>query len=166
MRADLLEAQVARFDRDDAGAVSARVRREANLSDAVNRLLLRYREAVDRQGAHTSDESRAVADYLYGLAPRIKQFEILRRGLADTTDEAMLWRQRAEALEQEKGHLEETTADRIAALESDLAARRTEAAALEDELGRAYGTMTWRLRERVLASRGGRFLWRMLDRLR
>jgi predicted nucleic acid-binding Zn-ribbon protein len=142
------------------------VRSEAALSDAIERVVGFYREAVGRDHVSAIDESRASAEYLRGLAPRIKQGEALGCRLAEATEEAERWRKRAEACREELERERRENAKRLAALESNAASQVERVRALESERDRAYGTLTWRLRERVLESRTGRGLRRMIERFR
>ncbi len=124
-----LGAQLDCFDRDDAASVSARVRREAGLSDVVDRLLVLYQESVKTVESSAAAEGRATADYLRGLAPRIKENEQLQLQLTNAVDAALHWQQGAESiagandwLEQEKRRAEQIAA----ALEEENARLRGE----------------------------------------
>ncbi len=157
MSADVLAAQVARYDRDDATAVRDRVRREANLSDVVDRFLVLYREIAGYRAAPPEDEGRANAVYLRALAPRIKQNDEFHVRLADAAEETRQWRHGNERLGESVQWLEACRSR----LEERNAGLESEAHALREELDRAYGTVTWRLRERVLRWRFGRFARRL-----
>jgi len=158
LSADGLAAQLARYDRDDAAAVRDRVRREADLSDVTGRFLALYREIAGGRAASLQEEGRANAVYLRTLAPRIKENDEFHVRLADAVEETRQWRLRAESLGDSVDWFEDSRSrfeERTFGLES-------EAHALREELDRAYGTVTWRLRERLLRTRGGRFLRRLL----
>lgn len=162
-RSETIAAEVARYDRAEAAAVCTRVRREAGRSEAVERMLELYRIAAKPAMASGSDEGRATADYLRTLAPRIKQNDSLHHRLAEALGEADRWRERAESGHGEAELQRGLAATRVAELESEVEQRRGEASALENELGRVYGTITWRLRARVLGTRAGRGLRRMIS---
>jgi hypothetical protein len=189
--ADALAAQISRYDPDEAAAVGALTRREAGLSDAIDRLLTLYASAKGSAPGNATEAGRAMARYIRGLAPAIKENEALRLQRDEALAEAARWRARAEAAEQARAEeVEEmrrvlqaadaekresltdheaslrAAEDRTAALEAEVAARSAEASSVREELARAYGTLTWRLRERVLAVRVGRFMQRLLRRRR
>ena len=134
---EVLAAEIARYDPEDAARVSARVRREASLDGAVERLLAVYREALaepaDGSPAALAAESRAAADYLAWLNPYLKE----RGRLLVDRDE--LWR-RLDQTAREAAH---------AAGERDALA--AEAARLRAELDSLRATATWRLRDRLVA---------------
>jgi len=168
LSAESIAEQVERFDPNEAAAVTARVRSEASLSDVVDRLLELYREVEDADAASREAEGRATADYIRALAPRIKENDLFHHRLADAHEESNRWRREAEIateamsrLEDEHEPLQRSAASRIAELESEVERRRLETSALREELGRAYGTVTWRVRERLLATRAGRFMRRL-----
>ncbi len=181
--ADALAAQIARYDAKDAAAVGALVRREAGLSDAVDRLLALYASVQGSPVGSADEAGRAAARYIRGLAPAIKENEGLRTQRDAALAESARWRARAEEVEElhrklqaveaeMRGLLADLEASRsaadehAAALEAEVAARTAEAASIREELARAYGTLTWRLRERVLSGRAGRLVQRLLRRRR
>jgi hypothetical protein len=145
---EILGREIARYDADDAARVSARVRREASLDDAVERLLAVYAEALaeplDGSPAALAAESRVAADYLAWLNPFFKE----RGRLLIDRDE--LWRRLDEA--------SRVAAERAA--ERDRAA--AEAAGLRAELAELRATAAWRLRERLVARPGVARLYRLL----
>ena len=158
LSADVLAAQVARYDRDDAAAVRDRVRREANVSDVVDRLLVLYQEVAGGRTALPEDEGRANAWYLRALAPRIKENDEFHLRLADAAEETRRWRLGNECLNESVEWLEASRSR----LEERTSGLESEAHALREELDRAYGTVTWRFREHLLRTRGGQFLRRVL----
>lgn len=181
--ADAVSARVAGYDRDDAAAVRDRVRREASLSDVVDRFLALYREVAGGRTASPEDEGKANAAYLRVLAPRIKENDRFHLRVAEAVAERDQWRLRAETAEAELTRLEaEHATARSAAgirfaelesrnlelgrardhLEERVAALQTEVASSRDLLDRAFATVTWRVRERVLGWRLGRVARRLL----
>jgi glycosyltransferase involved in cell wall biosynthesis len=107
---EALSAQIARYDRDDAAAVSRRVREEAGLDRAVDRYIALYERILAEHRASRAAggeagersallaESRAAAAYLRWLSPYLKE-----RGRA-LLDRDELWR-RVRALEAERDRL-------------------------------------------------------------
>lgn len=187
LTADAIGAQLARYDRNEAAAVSARVRSEASLSDTVERLIALYRSCAGSRTLPAQDEGRAAADYIRTLAPRIKENDLFHLRVAEAAEVADHWRRRAEAAAEDLARLESEHEDEqnaagarikdLAAenrvlgrsrdqLEKRAAALESESSTLRDQLGRAYGTLTWRVRERVLATRSGRILRRVIGRFR
>lgn len=62
-----LATQVARYNREDAAEVTRRIRAEAGLKPAVDRLVALYAEVIEEQAQRTDDctvELRATSDYL------------------------------------------------------------------------------------------------------
>ncbi|HEV7515048.1 MAG TPA: glycosyltransferase family 4 protein [Thermoanaerobaculia bacterium] len=144
----VLLAQIARYDPDDAAQVAERVRAEAGLEPAVDRLIEVYGEALAEpapDAADAGEERRAAAAYLGLLNPYLKE-----RGRL-LIDRDALWR-------------------RVHGLTAELEAARTELAAegertanLRAELASQRATATWRLREALTARPG---LVRLYRRLR
>jgi flagellar biosynthesis/type III secretory pathway protein FliH len=180
-----VSARLAGYDRDDANAVRDRVRREAALTDVVDRFLALYREVVGGRAASADGEGRANAAYLRVVAPMIKDNDRLNLRVAEAVAEADAWRRRAEKAARHLARFEaEREAERAAAgvrigelearnlglgrarerLEAEISALQTEVASLRDLLDRAFTTVTWRVRERVLGWRLGRFARRLLRR--
>jgi glycosyltransferase involved in cell wall biosynthesis len=183
--ADAVSARVAGYDRDDAAAVRDRVRGEADLSGVADRFLVLYREVVGGRAASPEDEGRAAATYLRSLAPRVKENDLLHLRVVDAVAETDAWRRHAEKAEAARVRLEaEHEVARAAAgarigdlearnleldrardgLDAEVSTLQTEVASLRDLLDRAFTTVTWRLRERVLGWRLGRFAQRLLRR--
>jgi hypothetical protein len=73
---DTVASQVSRYDPGDAAQVSARIRREASLEDAVESVEVLYRETIsefERAGGNDADaERRAAAEYLRWISPWLK----------------------------------------------------------------------------------------------
>jgi hypothetical protein len=115
--------EIARYDPHDAAAVSARVRDEAGLERALDRIEAIYGRALEAPpfgGASAAGELRASSRYLMFLAPTIKGAWVVARerdGLA--------------------GEVREERVRRLA---------------VESELGRVHGTLTWRVRAFLLRS--------------
>jgi len=183
--ADVIAAQLDRYDRDDAAAVRNRVRSEADLSDVTDRFLALYREAAGGRAASLQDEGRANAVYLRALAPRIKENELFHLRLEDAVAEKDFWRYRAEEAASELARREAEFVEARAAvdvrigdlevenvqlgqvresLEGRVTALQTEVSTLRDLLDRVAATMTWQIRERVLGTAAGRFVQRLLRR--
>lgn len=77
VHADLLTAEIARYDAADAAAVSARVRAEAGLDAAVERWIALYeRVRAEAEPVETADEMRALAAYLCAIAPRLRDYYV------------------------------------------------------------------------------------------
>lgn len=122
---EVLAERVARYDPDEAAAVSARVRNEASLGDTVERLLTLYEEATAMTSPSPQAEGRATADYIRALAPNIKENKALHKRLEAATEQAHT---------------------------------------LREELGLTQGSLTWRLRNRLLGTRIGRLLRDLVTR--
>jgi len=142
-----LLAQIERYDPEDAARVRDRIRAEAGLDAAVDRLVGVYAQALAEPAPDEADpeaESRAVAAYLRWLNPSIKE-----RGSL-LIDRDTLWqrvdRQTAElAAAQEE---EERLRTELTAAEAQEEAKEEEIAALRAELTALQGTATWRLYRR------------------
>jgi len=143
-----LGRQIARYDPADASRVSARIRAEAGLAPAVDRLVEIYREVLAEPAPAVADpreERQAAAAYLAWLNPYAKE-----RGQL-LIDRDALWR-RVDGL----------TAELTAAGE-ERARREREAAELRSELDALRATATWRLRAKLTANPS---LVRVYQRLR
>jgi hypothetical protein len=138
----LILREIERYNARDAAEVSRRVREEAGLEPALDRLVALYEEVIgehERQGpCDPEEESRAASAYLRAWAgwnpPLREPAAVLER--------------------------------RVAVLEDELRAVRLERDRLERTLHAVSGTITWRLRERLMKVPG---LWaasRTLRRLR
>jgi hypothetical protein len=137
----VLSRQIASYDPQDAARVSERVRAEAGLETAVDRLVEIYEAVLAAPAAHIADaageERRAAAAYLGWLNPYAKE-----RGRL-LIDRDALWR-------------------RVHGLTAELAAERERTANLRTELAAQRATATWRLREALLARPGVVRLYRRL----
>jgi hypothetical protein len=180
---ETLAGQIAGYDAKDAAAVSARVRSEAGLSPVVDRLVSLYESAAGFEPAGPEPEGRAAADYLRTLAPAVKENDSMHRRLLLANGEAERCRDRVEALRRDLEdrvreldqlrhsstrleHSRESADRRVAELEAEIEEQRAKMSALGGELSVAYGTLTWRFREFVLASPLGRLVQRFLSRIR
>ena len=129
--------EIGRYDPEDAAAVGARVRDEAGLEKALDRIESIYRRALETPPIGDSSpaaELRAASRYLLFLAPNLKG----AWGVAQERD-----RLAAENREQRVRVRELETAER------GTGADRMEIAA---ELARMRATLTWRSREFLLQS--------------
>jgi len=82
--ADSLVREINRYDATDASLVSNRIRTVAGREDAIEQILLLYREAIDefvKTKIDHIDELRAASEYLRWLAPRVKESDQLRAAL-------------------------------------------------------------------------------------
>ena len=142
--AEAIGRQIARYDPADAARVAARVRAEASLEAAVDRLSALYREAaaepVGRSAAEAAAEARAAADYLAWLNPYLKE-----RGRA-LIDREALWR-------------------RVHELTAEVAELKRSLEGLQRALDGVQGTAVWRARERLVSRAGLVRLYRFLRRL-
>lgn len=142
--AGLVERELAGYDAAEAARVRDLARRDAGLDPAVDRLLALYRET-----AAAPPEARAA--WAAALPDELAAHFVAHRRAAFERDRAAAARHAAELA---------AAADHAAHLGE--AARRSaeEARASTDELRRAYGTLTWRWRERAFALPAVRRLWR------
>jgi hypothetical protein len=141
----VLRARIERYDPEDAARVCVRIRLEAGLEAAVDRLVGIYTQALaDPAGAACRDENRDAAAYLAWLNPYLKE-----RGRL-LIDRDALWK-RVEALSTELGQ--------VAGLQAELSTLRT-------ELDTVRGSATWKLYERLTARPALVRLYRRLRRLR
>jgi hypothetical protein len=134
-RSALVE-EIGRYDPEDAATVSTRVRDEADLEKALDRIEAIYRRALETPpfgDASAAGELRAASRYLMFLAPTLKD----------------AWR-----VARHRDHL--ATANR------EQEAQRLE---IQAELDRTRATLTWRSRAFLLRSRRVRALHRALRRL-
>jgi hypothetical protein len=81
LTSDYIGEQIAKYNAEDAAAVSRTIRETAGTDLMIDQLCAIYREAVDAQSAKNSEsfqeESRAVAAYLQSMAPRMLQRDYL-----------------------------------------------------------------------------------------
>ena len=168
---DLIVREIERYDARDAAEVSRRVREEAGLEAALDRLVALYEEVIGehrREGpADPAEESRAAAAYLRewaGWTPHLKELaadidqqrqrlDLRVRELEEELRAARLDRRRLEELEEE---LRAARLDRgrLAELEEELQAARLDRDRLAATLRAVTGTITWRLRERLMSLPG------------
>ncbi|HVR98226.1 MAG TPA: glycosyltransferase [Thermoanaerobaculia bacterium] len=130
---DLIVREIERYDAADAAEVSRRVREEAGLEAALDRLIALYEEVIGEhereRPADPAEESRAAAVYLRQWAGWMPQ---LKEVAADIDGQ----RQRLDL--------------RVRELETDLQAVRLERDRLAATLRAVTGTVTWRLRDRLM----------------
>jgi glycosyltransferase involved in cell wall biosynthesis len=154
---EVLLRQIERYDPADAATVAARVRREASLDDAVDRLVAVYRAALaepaDRSPAALAEEGRAAAEYLAWLNPFFKE----RGRLLIDRDE--LWLQ-VRGLAGENARLR-AVADEVERLRQAAG----EVTPLREALAEVRGTAVWRLRERLVARPALARIYRFLRRV-
>jgi hypothetical protein len=136
--------EIERYDPRDAALVQARIREEAGLEAALDRIEAIYDRALDAGPAEADgiEESRSVSRYLHFLAATVKGAAAVEaeRNLLD----AALSASRAEASRLRR---------RVQELEAERATAQVAAAALGSEITRMRETVTWRSRERLLRSR-------------
>ena len=142
---ELILREIERYDARDAAEVSRRVREEAGLEPALDRLVALYEEVIDeheREGpADSAAESRAAAVYLRNWA-----------GWTPNPGNA------AADLEKQRLWLD----GRVGELEEELQATRLERDLLTEALGSVARTITWRLREKLMGFPGLRAAWRKI----
>ena len=147
---ELILREIERYDARDAAEVSRQVREEAGLEPALDRLIALYEEVIgehQRQrpanAGDIAEESRAAAVYLRdwaGWTPHL-------RSLAADIDQQ---RQRLDL--------------RVRELEEELRETRIEHDLLAETLRSATGTVTWRLREKLMRFPGLRAVWQKIRR--
>lgn len=145
---ELILREIERYDPGDAAEVSRRVRQEAGLEPALDRLIALYEEVIgehEREGpADPAEESRAAAVYLRdwaGWTPHL-------RSLAADIDGQ---RQRLDL--------------QVRELEADLREIRLERDRLAETLRFITGTITWRLREKLMRFPGLRATYQKIRKL-
>ncbi|HZF08348.1 MAG TPA: glycosyltransferase [Thermoanaerobaculia bacterium] len=166
VRPAALLAQIERYDPEDAARVRDRIRAEAGLDAAIDRLVEVYAQALAAPAPEEADpeaEGRAVAAYLRWLNPYLKERGDL------LIDRNTLWqrvdRQTAElaAAQEEREQLQA----RLTAAQAEAGGKakaEEEAAALRAELAALQGTTTWRLYQRFTARPALRRLYRWFFR--
>jgi glycosyltransferase involved in cell wall biosynthesis len=151
---DLIVREIERYDAADAAEVSRRVREEAGLEAGLDRLVALYEEVIgehERGGAaDPAEESRAAAVYLRewaGWTPHLKTLA------ADIDGQRQRLDLRVRELEEElrQARLEH---NRLAELERELQATRLDRDRLAETLGAVTGTVSWRLREKLMSFPG------------
>ena len=108
---DWYRSQIAAYDAAEAGRVSARVRQDAGLDDAVDRLLAIYERALaagengaSRQAADL-ESHRAAARHLSSIAEHFKRAYQLERTVQSLSDELTTARRLNERLVEERQRL-------------------------------------------------------------
>lgn len=160
---DLILQEIERYDAQDAAEVSRRVREEAGLEPALDRLVALYEEVIGehaREGpADPAEESRAAAVYLRdwaGWTPHLKN-------VAADLDKQRQWLDhRVRELEEELQQAQAQRAQPRAELEEELRAARLESDQRAATLRAVTGTITWRLREKLMGFPGLRAAWRKI----
>jgi hypothetical protein len=174
--------ELSRYDPEQAAAVSRRLRTDADLDAAVDRLLALYADAIAEQRALPPPDAdavgRAAATYLrHGpltggdlwqherealqgeIARTRAELEAGRLATDRLGGQLEAERQACNRLRQELG----AATDDLERTRSAAAADRARAESLAADLGWITGTLTWRLRRRAL---GWRWLARSYRRLR
>jgi hypothetical protein len=150
---DLLLREIERYDARDAAEVTRRVREEAGLEPALDRLVALYEEVIGEHGregpADPAEESRAAAAYLRSWAG----WTTHQRSLAADLDRQrqrldLRVRELEKELELARDHRPAET--RETELEEELRAARRENDHLAATLHSVTGTITWRLREKLM----------------
>jgi hypothetical protein len=175
---DLIVREIERYDARDAAEVSRRVREEAGLEPALDRLVALYEEVIaehEREGpSDPAEESRAAAVYLRdwaGWTPKLKslaadldqQRQRLDLRVRELEEELRATRLERDRLEEERRQAR--LDPRVRELEEELRATRLERDHLEETLRSAHGTITWRLREKLMKVPGLRTVYQKIRRL-
>jgi hypothetical protein len=164
---ELILQEIERYDARDAAEVARRVREEAGLEPALDRLVALYEEVIGehaREGpADPAEESRAAAVYLRdwaGWTPHLKE-------VAADLDKQRGWLDhRVRELEEELRQAQRApSAAPLAPLEEELRAARLESDQLAATLRSVTGTITWRLREKLMRFPGLRAAYRKIRKL-
>ncbi|MEP7008967.1 MAG: glycosyltransferase [Acidobacteriota bacterium] len=88
--ADLLLAEIERYDPADAAAASRFIRETANLEKSTDDLIALYGEVIEQHRGRPRDllaESRAVAEYLYRFVPSWRDTDVLKAKLENAEAE-------------------------------------------------------------------------------
>ncbi|HYU34386.1 MAG TPA: glycosyltransferase [Thermoanaerobaculia bacterium] len=162
---ELILREIERYDARDAAEVSRRVREEAGLEPALDRLVALYEEVIaehQREGpADPAEESRAAAVYLRDWAGWIPH---LKNVAADLDKQRQWLDHRVRELEEELRQVRR--AQPAAALkEEELRTARLERDRLAETLRSVTGTITWRLREKLMRFPGLRAVYQKIRRL-
>lgn len=163
---ELILREIERYDARDAAEVSRRVREEAGLEPALDHLVTLYEEVIgehEREGpanaGDIAEEFRAAAVYLRdwaGWTPHLKN-------VAADLDKQRQWldhrvRELQEELEQARRDPRTATEQ----LEEELRATRCERNLLAEALRAVTGTITWRLREKLMSFSALRAAWQKI----
>lgn len=160
---ELILREIDRYDARDAAEVSRRVRAEAGLEPALDRLVALYEEVIAehrREGpADPAAESRAAAVYLRdwaGWTPHLKE-------VAADLDKQRQWLDhRVRELQHELEQARPDPRPAMEKLEEELQAARRERDLLAETLRSFSGTVTWRLREKLMRFPGVRTAYRKI----
>lgn len=163
--ADVLAAQIDRYDPADAAEVSRRLRATVGIETAVDRMIEIYAAvlAEHRQQGNPPavEESRAAAAYLRWLSPAFDEREQLLAERSRLNDDNARLHAENLRVHAETGRMHEETARAVA--ERDRLS--AEAAHLHKEIQALQSTATWRWRQRLLRlsllRRGYRWLRRI-----
>lgn len=162
---DLILREIQRYNARDAAEVSRRVREAAGLEPALDRLVALYEEVIgehEREGpADPVEESRAAAVYLRGWAGWTPHLKVLA---ADIDDQRQRLDLRVRELEEELA--EARRAQPAAELEEELRTTRVERDRLAETLRSVTGTVTWRLREKLMRFPALKAAYRKIRKLR
>ena len=170
---ELIWREIERYDPRDAAAVTQRVRQEAGLEPALDRLVALYEEVIAEQEREPpSDpavEFRAAAVYLRAWAGWTnlrhmvtnldQESEQLIHRLSELEANIDTQRRQFDLRVGETGDVE-----RPQELESELRATRLERDRLQETLDAALGTITWRLRQKLMRLPGLRRAWETIRR--
>ncbi len=171
--------QVRRYDPKGAAAVSARVRKEATLPDAVDRLLKVYQDAIRDFSSRRHDpvsDAIAAARYLREWAPIFKgrvanapavadaqaQLEQASRSLAHACEAAREVEKRVSEAQQHTFEAEK----RASEAQKHASEAEKQTAALEQQLALMRDSTTWRLAQSVSQSAPMRLARPLLKRLK
>jgi hypothetical protein len=120
-------AEVARYDASDAALVQGRIREEAGLEAALDRIESIYRRVVDTAPPSPVEESRSASRYLLSLAPALKDVgeaeherNRLEGALQASRAEASRLRERIQELEAEAATATATAAAAVGELRSEV----------------------------------------------
>lgn len=174
---DVIGVEIARYDAGDAARVSASIRATAGLEAQLDTLEALYREVIGEEAACVADpaaELRAASAYVREWCPRAEDRRLWDALVERAETIARIGAERDEGwrVAEESARGCERLRDRHVALESahrSLVARHV---ALDAERGRLAGELallresaTWRVRERLLASRVLVAVYRVLRRI-
>ena len=146
---DWYRSQIAAYDASEAGRISARVRQDAGLDEAVDHLLEIYDRAIaegrncaSRQAAD-HEAQRAAARHLSSVAGRFKHAYGLERTVQSLSAELTTSRSLNERLVEERGGVLHQVADyhRLERTVQSLSAELTTARSLNEQLGEERGDL-------------------------
>jgi hypothetical protein len=137
---DAVAAEIKRYDAADATLVSGRVRAEARLEPAVDRLVAVYREAIEEGARLAPDpvgEGRVLATFLGPVSMRLRQAEGERAWLRQLEAARAAWETARHESDAERQRVEEAYRDLAIAHQDALATRDALAAEVDDLLARS-----------------------------